>query len=55
MPHRLLPHARRMLFTPRGQLKMDACDRRFLVEYYAEDIRRLADLIGRDLNSWLVC
>jgi hypothetical protein len=28
-------------------------DSRFLVDYYAGDIRELAALLGRDLSSWL--
>lgn len=32
---------------------MAACDRQRLVDYYAPDIRRLASLLGRDLDHWL--
>lgn len=52
-PRALLPMARRMAFLPREQVKMSAEDRRFLVDYYADDICRLEGLIGRDLSAWL--
>ncbi len=51
-PDRLLPMARRMAFAPRGRLSMSADERRFLVEYYADEIRKVAELIGRDLSAW---
>jgi hypothetical protein len=52
-PRALLPMARRAAFLPREQIKMNAEDRRFLVGYYTDDIRRLEGLIGRDLSAWL--
>jgi hypothetical protein len=52
-PRALLPIARRAAFLPREQVKMSAEDRRFLVDYYAEDVRKVAGLIGRDLSAWL--
>ncbi len=52
-PLKLLPAARQLAFTPRGKLTMDPEDRRFLVDYYAEDIRKLALLLNRDLSAWL--
>ncbi len=53
MPAKLLPAARRLAFTPRRKLALDPEDRRYLVDYYAEDIRKLAVLLGRDLSAWL--
>jgi hypothetical protein len=53
VPAKLLPAARRVAFTPRHQLAMDPADRRYLVDYYAEDIRKLAVLLDHDLNAWL--
>ena len=47
-PRALMPRAR-LAFLPREQVKMNAEDRRFLVDYYAEDIRKLAGLIGRGI------
>jgi hypothetical protein len=32
---------------------MDPEDRRYLVDYYAGDIRKLAVLLDRDLSAWL--
>ncbi len=52
-PRALIPVARRLAFLPREQVKMNVEDRRFLVDYYAEDIRKVAGLIGRDLSTWL--
>jgi hypothetical protein len=53
MPAKLLPAARRLAFTPRRNLALDPEDRRLLVGYYAEDIRKLAMLTDRDLSAWL--
>jgi hypothetical protein len=36
-----------------GAPPMDPEDRRFLVDYYREDIGRLAAMTGRDLSAWL--
>jgi hypothetical protein len=52
-PAKLLPAARGLAFTPRCNLAMDPEDRRYLVDYYAEDIRKLAALLNRDLSAWL--
>jgi hypothetical protein len=52
-PAKLLPAARRVAFTPRRKLVLDPEDRRYLVDYYAEDIRKLAMLLDRDLSAWL--
>jgi hypothetical protein len=40
-------------FRDGASLTMDPRDRRFLVEYYARDIRNLSLLLNRDLASWL--
>jgi len=52
-PQKLLPSARRLAFTPRSKVAMGPEDRRFLTDYYAEDIRKLAVLLNRDLSAWL--
>ena len=52
-PSRLRPIARRMLARARGTLRMDPADRAYLVDFYREDVRTLADLLGRDLDTWL--
>jgi hypothetical protein len=52
-PQKLLPAARQLAFVPRRNLVMDPEDRRYLVDYYAEDIGKLAALLNRDLSAWL--
>jgi hypothetical protein len=52
-PAKLLTAARRLAFTPRQKLAMEPEDRRYLVDYYADDIRKLAVLLNRDLSAWL--
>ena len=52
-PHKLLPAARRLAFVPRCNLVMEPEDRRYLADYYAEDIGKLAALLNRDLSAWL--
>ena len=52
-PRKLLPAARQLAFVPRREIAMDPEDRRFLVDYYAEDILKLATLLNRDLSAWL--
>jgi len=44
---------RRMLIRRPGTNRMDAADRNYLVDFYREDIGKLADLLGRDLDGWL--
>ena len=44
---------RRAAFVQGEALTMDPEDRRYLVDYYREDIRNLELLLGRDLGEWL--
>lgn len=44
----------RARLAPRHTVTMRPDDRRFLVDYYIDDVRRLAAMIERDLSSWLV-
>jgi len=37
----------------REDIAMDSGDRRLLIEYYEDEIRRTAALLGRDLSAWL--
>jgi hypothetical protein len=53
VPERLLPWLRRFAFRRGRELQMDPQDRRYLVNYYRDDIGRLASLLGRDLSAWL--
>jgi hypothetical protein len=47
------PALKKLVYRPIGALKMTAEDRRFLTEYYRDDIRRLEHVIERDLPAWL--
>lgn len=51
----LLPQSRlrSILIRSRAQLAMNPADRASLIDYYHDDIRRLAELLNRDLSSWL--
>jgi len=49
VPDRYDPHQRRN----EQEWAMRAEDRAFLVEYYREDIRKLEDILHRDLSAWL--
>ncbi len=45
---------RKLAFRKRTVTSMQEADRRFLCEYYREDVLSLSALVGRDLTSWLV-
>jgi hypothetical protein len=53
VPARLRPRLRGLTFRKGKSLAMDPVDRRFLVDYYRDDIRHLASLMDRDLGAWL--
>jgi len=44
---------RRVFIRRPGTNRMDPADRNYLVDFYRDDICRLADLLGRDLTAWL--
>jgi hypothetical protein len=48
------PLFRKLAFRKRAVPYINPEDRRFLCEYYKEDVQRLALLLNRDLTSWLV-
>ena len=54
IPEGLRPAVSKILFRRGRALKMDPEDRRYLVHYYRDDIRKLASLLNRDLSAWLV-
>jgi len=54
IPHSVRPLVRRVAFQPRETLHIDPADRNRLVEFYRDDIRKLADLLDRDLSAWLL-
>jgi hypothetical protein len=53
VPESLRSGVRRIAFRPARGLKLDPEDRRYLVDYYSEDVRKLAGLLERDLSPWL--
>jgi hypothetical protein len=53
-PTSVRPLFRKLAFRKRAVTSMNPEDRRFLCEYYKEDVLRLASLLNRDLTSWLV-
>ncbi|MEO8597186.1 MAG: sulfotransferase [Candidatus Solibacter sp.] len=53
VPRRVVGWLRGAAFRKGKQVTMEAADRRYLVDYYREDIRRLEGLMGRDLAAWL--
>jgi hypothetical protein len=44
---------RRFYRRGRHSLTMDPADRRHVIDFYRDEIRRTADLLNRDLSSWL--
>ncbi|HTF43103.1 MAG TPA: sulfotransferase [Terriglobales bacterium] len=52
-PSSLRPLIRRALTRRPGATCMDPADRQLLVNFYREDIGRLASLLGRNLDPWL--
>ena len=52
-PLPLGPRLRSLLVRSRASLSMEPADRAFLIDYYRDEIRRLAALLDRDLSSWL--
>jgi hypothetical protein len=43
----------RVYRRPRATFTMDPADRRLAIDYYRDDIVRLADLLERDISGWL--
>ena len=52
-PASLRPLIRRKLVRRPGTTRMEPADRHYLLDFYREDIRKLASLLGRDLDAWL--
>jgi hypothetical protein len=53
VPAALLPRFRSFAFRQGKSLAMDPADRRYLIDYYREDVGKLASLVNRDLSAWL--
>jgi hypothetical protein len=52
-PARLRPLFRRALIRRPGATRMDPADRRYLVDFYREDIGKLSSLLDRNLDCWM--
>jgi len=53
-PKPLRPMLRKAAYRRRRTVHLAQEDRRFLVDYYKDDIRRLQQLLDRDLSAWLM-
>lgn len=53
VPSALRP-LRHLAFRQGPRIAMQPADRQFLVDYYREDIGKLASLLNRDLSAWLL-
>jgi hypothetical protein len=53
-PSRFRSALKRAVFRRRMSHVMEAADRASLIEYYKNDVRKLADLLGWDLSAWLL-
>jgi len=53
VPPRWRPSLSKVAFRRGQSLVMDPKDRQYLVDYYREDILKLAALVDRDLSGWL--
>jgi Sulfotransferase domain len=52
-PRPLGPRLRSLMLRSRTSLQMEPADRAFLMDYYRDDIEKLAKLLDRDLTAWL--
>ncbi|MCU1336449.1 MAG: hypothetical protein JWO19_2030 [Bryobacterales bacterium] len=52
-PSSLRPLVRRAFMARPGTTRMDPADRQYLIDFYREDIRKLAGILDRDLDGWL--
>jgi len=53
VPAGMRPMLKKIVYRERGSMKMSSEDRRFLVHYYRDDVKRLERIIERDLSAWL--
>jgi Sulfotransferase family len=53
VPSKLKPPLRKLAVRPRERVAVTSSDRRFLLGYYRDDIGKLAQLLNRDLTTWL--
>ena len=53
LPKSVWQGVRRLLFKSNNSPRMDAPDRRYLCDYYRDDVEKLSTLLDRDLGAWL--
>jgi hypothetical protein len=53
IPGALQPLVRSAVLSEHKTLRIEPQDRKYLIDYYREDIRKLAYLLDRDLEAWL--
>jgi len=53
LPERWRTAVKSAALRPRNEVRLEPRDRARLIEYYRQDVVKLADLIGRDLSPWL--
>jgi len=53
LPHRAVDSLRQAAFVNGNAVAMHPADRRYLSDYYRDDIRKLELLLKRDLSAWL--
>jgi hypothetical protein len=52
-PKPIRDRVRPLLFKSDRSLRMEPADRRYLCDFYQDDVRRLSSLLDRDLGAWL--
>jgi hypothetical protein len=52
-PSPLRRRLRSLVLRPRASLRMLPADRTFLIDYYRDEIGKVAALLDRDLSAWL--
>jgi len=53
MPEGARGPLRKLIFKPRSAVQMTPAERAMLVEFYRQDVRKLEEMLGRDLSAWL--
>jgi hypothetical protein len=53
VPAGMRPMLKKLVYRERESVTMNAEDRRFLVHYYRDDVKRLERVIERDLSAWM--
>lgn len=53
LPARVRRFLQRLYYRPRADAPMAAADRRVVIDYYRDEIRRTEAILGQDLSNWL--